>query len=203
MTQGFGVDCYSQLGESTETWIGHNITGTNIAFNWGTVSYPSFCLFSSLDNFGLRFVALVRASVSGDYQFCVSAAGRVRLYVNGATAIDDWNIVTTTRCMASSVTSWKGQLIHVILEYGKTTGEGYVSLLWTVTNSDSPISQSVVPASQVFRLPGFSLCSFAFVSSYCPPSLLSLTPLTFPSRQIWFEERLKSITIMAAILICM
>ncbi len=95
-------------------------------FNWGTGG-PSTC--AGNDNFGVRFTRKAYFATSGSYTFTATTDDGVRLFVDGASIIDDWKDMAPTAhtAPASLTAGWH----DLRMDYYESAGGAVATLSWT------------------------------------------------------------------------
>ncbi len=126
---GGGTTTYSQW--KGEYFNNADLAGTpsltrndaNIGFSWGQ-GWPNPKL--SADNYSVRWTRSINFK-TGTYRFDVKWSGGVRMYVDGIPIIDAWAPGAEARQQDVAL----GAGYHtLVLEFHKTTGQGYIYLSW-------------------------------------------------------------------------
>lgn len=113
-------------------------------FDWGT-SAPAATL--KADSFSVRWTGQVQAREAGDYQFRIKADNGVRVWINGALAIENPKPRQATEKTSPSVKLASGQKVAIVIEYLKNTRYGTVQLSWLRPGG----SWQPIPISQLYR----------------------------------------------------
>lgn len=98
-----------------------------IDFNWG-LNQPDTRL--TADNFSVRWTGSITPTLSGVYNFFVTADDGVRLRVNGDLIIDQWKNQSAVEHIGSkSLTA--GQSVSIVMEYYEDTQNAIAKLSWS------------------------------------------------------------------------
>ncbi|MBL9212400.1 MAG: immunoglobulin domain-containing protein [Opitutaceae bacterium] len=101
------------------------------------------------DNFSVRWTGTVEAPVTGYYTFSTRSDDGVRLKINGATVIDDWNYHPPVDRFSNPVHLTAGSRSSVVLEYFEAGGGAEVSLHWQPPGQ----SRTVIPTHRLYAEP--------------------------------------------------
>ncbi len=113
----------------------------NIGFNWGQ-GWPNPRL--SADNYSVRWTRSINFK-TGTFRFNVKWSGGVRLYVDGVPFLDAW----APGADAQAVDVALGAGYHtVVLEFHKTTGQGYIYLSWVPVAAPPGPGPTPIPPQQ-------------------------------------------------------
>ncbi|WP_165920183.1 LamG-like jellyroll fold domain-containing protein [Chthoniobacter flavus] len=110
-----------------------------INFNWAG-SPPDVSVDPG--DYSVRWKGDLLAGSSEKFTFYTQTDDKVRLWVNDQLLIDNWTTHSLTEDQ-SSITLVAGNLYHVRMEYGRTTGSGVAVLLW----STPALAKQVIPSS--------------------------------------------------------
>lgn len=98
-----------------------------INFSWGTASPMPNIL--TRDNFSIRWSGGINVSATGDYDFVIKSDSRVRLFINNAAVIDNWNESTNVRDVIGSIHLTRR--VHPIkVEFSDLSNEASIQLKW-------------------------------------------------------------------------
>lgn len=111
----------------------------SVNFDWATGSPDSRI---NVDNFSARWAGYVVVPTTGTYVFYTDADDGVRLWVNGAALIDDWNDHSATE-NSGKVTLTAGTWYPIKMEYYEHAGSASAKLLWSGPNT----AKAIVPES--------------------------------------------------------
>ncbi|HCN28432.1 MAG TPA: hypothetical protein DIT64_06610, partial [Verrucomicrobiales bacterium] len=102
------------------------------------------------DDFSVRWTGTIEAPVSGLYTFTTRSDDGVRLKLEGATIIDDWNYHPPTERSSSPVYLAAGSRTPITLEYFEAGGGAEVALLWQPPAQ----ARTRVPTSRLYAANG-------------------------------------------------
>ena len=121
---GLRGDYYN--GIAFDTLVGTR-TDATVNFNWGGGS--PFAGVGA-DNFTVRWSGEVEAPVTGSYVFSTTGDDGMRLKLNGATIIDDWNYHAPTDTFSAAVVLTAGKRVPITVEYLEAGGGALAQLWW-------------------------------------------------------------------------
>ncbi|RZU00952.1 PA14 domain-containing protein [Rivibacter subsaxonicus] len=107
-----------------------------IDFNWGNTS-PGAGV--PTDRWSVRWSGSVKAPSSGSYKFQTLSDDGVRLWVNNALVIDDWNNHGPTTRTSASINLTAGQSYAIKLEYYDNLGGAQVALRWQAPGTSTAV----------------------------------------------------------------
>lgn len=181
-----------------------------INFDWGTGA-PGVAGIGS-NNFSVRWNGYVHVTQSGVHRFQTNSDDGVRLTVNGALLIDQWNDHSVTTHTSAAVNLEVGKTYPIKLEFYENGGFAVAQLLWQTPGSgsyvaiprgagSSPISaaglyECVTPPSSysITHNPTGITCAAESVtitalnasgSAYNPPAGTVVTLSTTPATGVW------------------
>lgn len=86
------------------------------------------------EEFSIRWEGFLEAPKTGKYTFQLDARGGVRLYLNGKTLIDDWELATSVRSSKADLVA--GQRYHLIVDYRGLSADPWFKLDWIVPGEE-------------------------------------------------------------------
>ncbi|MFD2934253.1 NPCBM/NEW2 domain-containing protein [Spirosoma flavum] len=119
-------------------------TDATVNFDWSTNSPAPGTI--NTDNFSVRWTGQVQIPVTGSYTFSTTSDDGVRLWVNGAMVINDWNAHPTTTNNSTPLTLTAGQRYTIQMEYFDGTAGAMAKLLWAYPGQ----VQQAVPKSYLY-----------------------------------------------------
>jgi hypothetical protein len=119
-------------------------TDATVDFDWGNNSPDNLI---NNDVFSVRWSGEVQPLVSDNYIFRTNSDDGVRLWVNGALVINNWNDYPATYNYSASIALVAGQKYTIILEYYENAGQAIAQLEW---NRSSNTTYQTIPQSQLF-----------------------------------------------------
>jgi hypothetical protein len=141
---GTGLSGHYYSGTSLQEPVALTRLDPTINFDWGTTAPdPQF----QGTEYSVRWTGRVRATTTATYTFTFIADDGVRLYFNGATAIDAW-IGQGPTPYSFNVDLNAGQFYAITIEYFECCGgDAVAQLSWDVGQTGSRV---VVPTSQLY-----------------------------------------------------
>jgi MSHA biogenesis protein MshQ len=132
-----------------------------VDFDWGTGD-PGVTGIGA-DQFSVRWDGILRATVTGNYQFQTVSDDGVRLWVNNTLIIDNWTDHAAATDTSGNVALTAGELYFIRLEYYENGGSAEIRLRWQPPGdvTFTPIPSGPIPAL------GAGLY-------YCPPQIPGL-----------------------------
>ena len=115
-----------------------------IDFDWGAGS-PGAGV--NPEKFSARWTGSVMAPVTGSYRFRTLSNDGVRVWVNGATLIDNWTDHGVTTNTSAPVTLAGGQRYTITVEYYENVGTSVIRLQWLTPSTGSYVA---VPPAQLY-----------------------------------------------------
>lgn len=115
-------------------------TDSTVNFDWGNGT-PGVSGIAA-NNFSVRWTGSLRAPKTGNYKFQTVSDDGVRLYINNALVIDNWNDHGSTIDTSAIVTLTAGQSYPVRLEFYENGGDAAVKLSWIVPGSSTALAIS-------------------------------------------------------------
>jgi len=101
-------------------------TDPTVNFNWGSAA-PDTGM--GPDTYSIRWTGQIRASITGDYQFCIEGNDGARMWLNGVQILNHWtNGGLFEEC--ASVTLQAGSENDVTLDYFEDTATARCILRW-------------------------------------------------------------------------
>jgi len=118
-------------------------TDATIDNNWGNGS-PDPSINS--DNFSVRWRGKIQPCYSENYTFTTISDDGIRLWVNGAQIINNWNDHGNATDISTSISLTAGQKYDIVLEFYENGGGAVAHLSW----SSKTQSSQIIPKSQLF-----------------------------------------------------
>lgn len=122
-------------------------TDALIDFDWGNGS-PGTGV--NVDNFSVRWTGQVEAPVTGSYIFTTIADDGVRLWVNGAQVINDWNDHAPNTTNSNTIALVAGQKYSIRMEYYENVVGAVARLRWTYPGQ----AQQTIPQNRLYPTTG-------------------------------------------------
>jgi|GEM_PF-337990 len=130
------------------------VTNQTINFDWGTAA-PTNTM--GADTYSVRWTGQVMAPETGTYRFSTRTSDGVRLWVNGAQVIDDWNDQAANIWNDSApIALTAGQKYSLRMEYYRNANPATVRLYWYMPSRQAC---SIIPQELLFSAGGVSLTS--------------------------------------------
>ena len=107
-----------------------------VDFDWGNAS-PLAGIGD--DNISVRWQGRVQPLVTGSHVFTTTTDDGVRLRVNGALVIDEWNYQSATDFSSPPIDMVAGQYYDIEMEYFEASGDAVAQLSWTPPDQASQI----------------------------------------------------------------
>jgi uncharacterized repeat protein (TIGR03806 family) len=141
-----------------------------VNFDWGSGS-PDPRI--SVDTFTARWTGQVQAQFNETYTFYATADDGVRLYVNGATIINQWIDQSPTE-WSGSIALQAGHFYDIRMEYYENGGGAVAKLAW----SSPSTPKAIIPTSQLYlpnQKPTVTLTAPAVDSTVAGPASVTLS----------------------------
>ena len=119
-------------------------TDATIDFDWGTGTPASGTV--NVDNFSVRWTGQVEAPVSGNYVFTTIADDGVRVWVNNALVIDNWNDHAPTTDNSKVMALVAGQKYSIRVEYYESAVGAVARLGWSYPG----VGTSIIPQTRLY-----------------------------------------------------
>jgi hypothetical protein len=99
------------------------------------------------DNFSVRWIGTIEASLTGAFQFQTRSNAGVRLWINGNLVIDNWSAHGTVNNTTGDIAMTKNQRYSVTLETYDTTATAVARLYW---KRPGQTTFSIAPATRLY-----------------------------------------------------
>jgi YVTN family beta-propeller protein len=114
-----------------------------VNFEWGT-ERPAIGV--AADNFSVRWTGTITVPTTGSYRFQTRSDDGVRLWVNGASLINNWGDHSPTNNTSGTIALTAGQRVPVTLEYYERGGGAVMRLRWRLPGATSYVA---IPAASL------------------------------------------------------
>jgi YVTN family beta-propeller protein len=114
-----------------------------VNFSWSDAPGPGV----NANQFSVRWTGFVKATATGSFQFQTKSNDGVRLWINGALAIDSWPAHSTRTDLSPPIAFVQGQRYSVVMEHYDNSGSAVARLFWKTPTATSFV---IVPASRLY-----------------------------------------------------
>jgi len=151
------------------------VVDPEVSYNWAAAAVAptgSTGVATGADYMSVRWSGMFKPELSEDYTFFASVDSGVRLYVDGALVVDQWDATAASE-YSSTLAAEAGLMYELKLEYRHVTGDASASLSY----SSPSVAKRVIPSSRLFSAPqhvfGSPFKSFVSPSSTCSATSLA------------------------------